>query len=82
MNNALSRLQALTETTGTMTNLQQRIADVLHESSHGYASVEPETNRVDSIYDLLKKAEADLHSAQVRVDNLKWKLAKAREYQA
>lgn len=64
-----------------MTNLQQRIADVLRDDSNRYASDDSEANAVDSVFDLLQKAEADLHAAQTRVDNLKWKLAKAQEHQ-
>jgi hypothetical protein len=30
---------------------------------------------------MLQKAEAELSAARTRVDNLRWKLAKAQEYQ-
>jgi hypothetical protein len=65
-----------------MSTLQQRVADVLSDSSPVYVVDDSEANVVDSIFDMLQKAEADLHAAQVRVENLKWKLAKAKEYQA
>lgn len=64
-----------------MTTLQQRIADVLRDSSHEYASDDSEANAVDTIFDLLQKAEADLHAVQTRVDNLKWQLAKVQEHE-
>jgi hypothetical protein len=47
-----------------------------------YALDDSEANAVESIFDMLQKAEADLDAVQARVDNLKWKLAKAQEYQA
>lgn len=64
-----------------MTTLQQRIADVLRDSSHQHVPDTSEADMVDSIFDLLQKAEADLDAAQTRVESLKWKLAKAQEYQ-
>ena len=65
-----------------MSTLQQRVADVLSDSSNDYAADDSEANVVDSIFDLLHKAESDLADAQARIDNLKWKLAKAQEHQA
>ena len=65
-----------------MSTLQQRISEVLIDSSPAYASYDSDANAVDSIFDMLQKAEADLHAAQARVDDLKWKLEKAQEYQA
>jgi hypothetical protein len=65
-----------------MSTLQQRVAEVLSDSLPVYALDDSEANAVDSIFDLLQKAKVDLHAAQDRVDNLKWKLAKAQEHQA
>ena len=65
-----------------MSTLQQRVAEVLRDTSHEYAADDSEANAVDSVFDLLQKAEADLQDAQARIDNLKWKLAKAQEHQA
>jgi polyhydroxyalkanoate synthesis regulator phasin len=65
-----------------MSTLQQRVAEVLSDSSPAYVVDDSEANVVDSIFDMLQKAEADLHAAQTRVENLKWQLAKAQEYQA
>jgi polyhydroxyalkanoate synthesis regulator phasin len=65
-----------------MSSLQQRVADVLNDSSPSDVSYDSDANVVSSIVDMLQKAEADLHAAQARVDNLKWNLAKAQEYQA
>ena len=65
-----------------MSTLQQRVAEVLNDSSPVYVVDASEANAVDSIFDTLQKAEADLNAAQTRVENLKWQLAKAREYQA
>jgi polyhydroxyalkanoate synthesis regulator phasin len=65
-----------------MSTLQQRVAEVLSDSLPVYALDDFEANAVDTIFNMLQKAEADLHAAQDRVDNLKWKLAKAQEYQA
>ena len=70
------------ETMNLMSTLQQRVADVLRDTSHEYAADDSEANAVDSVFDLLQKAEADLQDAQARIDNLKWKLAKAQEHQA
>ena len=65
-----------------MSTLQQRVAEILSDSSPGYVVEELETHPVDSIFEMLQKAEAELHAAEARVENLKWQLAKAREYQA
>jgi hypothetical protein len=65
-----------------MSTLQQRVAEVLSDSLPVYVVDNSEANAVESIFDMLQKAEADLDAAQARVDNLKWKLAKAQEYQA
>ncbi len=65
-----------------MSTLQQRVAEVLSDSAPVYVSDDSDVNAVDSIFGMLQKAEADLHVAQARVDNLKWKLAKAQEHQA
>jgi len=70
------------ETVNLMSTLQQRVAHVLRDTSHEYAADDSEANAVDSVFDLLQKAEADLQDAQARIDNLKWKLAKAQEHQA
>ncbi len=65
-----------------MSTLQQRVADVLRDTPPLYALDDSEANAVESIFDMLQKAEADLDAVQARVDNLKWKLAKAQEHQA
>jgi len=63
-----------------MSTLQQRVTDILSDSQTNYASDNSEADVVDSIFDMLQKAEDELNSAQARVDNLKWKLAKAQEH--
>ena len=63
-----------------MSILQQRVSEFLSDSSPVYVVDDSEPNTVDSIFDVLQKAEADLQSAQVRVENLRWQLTK--EYQA
>jgi len=65
-----------------MSLLQERVKDILSHTPPDYASDNSDTDVVNSIFDMLQKAEADLNAAQARVDNLKWKLAKAQEYQA
>jgi hypothetical protein len=65
-----------------MSTLQQRVAEVLSDSPPVYVVDNSEVNAVESIFDMLQKAEADLHAAQARVEKLKWQLAKAQEYQA
>jgi len=64
-----------------MSTLQQRVANVLSDSLPLYALDDSEATAVESIFELLQKAEADLDAVQSRVDNLKWKLAKAQEHQ-
>ena len=64
-----------------MNTLEQRVAGVLRGSPYEYASDDSGADVVNSIYDLLQGAEADLHAAQARVETLKWQLAKAQEYQ-
>jgi len=65
-----------------MSTLQQRVSEVLIDSSPAYVSYDSDADVVDSVFDMLQKAEADLQAAQARVDDLKWKLTKAQEYQA
>lgn len=65
-----------------MSTLQQRVREILNNGQADYTSAESEADAVDSIFDLLQKAELDLKAAQTRVDDLKWKLAKAREHQS
>jgi len=65
-----------------MSTLQQRVKDILSDGPVTYAADDSETDVVNSIFDMLQKAETDLSEAQARVDNLKWKLAKAQEHQS
>ena len=65
-----------------MSTLQQRVKDILSDGPPAYAADDSETDVVNSIFDMLHKAETDLSEAQARVDNLKWKLAKAQEHQS
>jgi polyhydroxyalkanoate synthesis regulator phasin len=65
-----------------MSTLQQRLAEILSDRPPVYVVDDSEANAIDSIVDMLQKAESDLHAAQVRVEKLKWQLAKAQEYQA
>lgn len=64
-----------------MSTLQQRVAELLNDSAPRYVVEELEANAVDSLFDMLEKAEAELLAAQTRVDNFKWKLVKAQEHQ-
>jgi hypothetical protein len=64
-----------------MSSLQQRVNEILSDALPDYASDDSEADVVNSIYDMLQKAEAELSAARTRVDNLRWKLAKAQEYQ-
>lgn len=64
-----------------MSTLQQRVKDILSDGTMTYDTDDSETDVVNSIFDMLQKAENDLSEAQARVDNLKWKLAKAQEHQ-
>jgi len=82
MNYASASLQGMPERIVQMSTLQQRVKDILSEGPPTYAADNSETDVVNSIFDMLQKAEADLNDAQARVDNLKWKLAKAQEHQA
>jgi len=65
-----------------MSTLQQRVKEVLSGAPTDYASDDSDADMVNTVFDLLQKAEDDLNAAQARVDNLKWKLAKAQEHQA
>jgi len=62
-----------------MSNLQQRVAKILNDGPKIQIADDTEANAVDTIFELLQKAEAELKNSQTRVDDLKWKLAKARE---
>jgi hypothetical protein len=64
-----------------MSSLQQRVNEILSDALPSYVSDDSEADVVNSIYDMLQKAEAELNAARARVDNLRWKLAKAQEYQ-
>jgi hypothetical protein len=64
-----------------MSSLQQRVNEILSDVLPDYVSDDSEADVVNSIYDMLQKAEAELNAARTRVDNLRWKLAKAQEYQ-
>jgi hypothetical protein len=64
-----------------MSSLQQRVNEILSDALPSYVSDDSEADVVNSIYDMLQKAEAELSAARTRVDNLRWKLAKAQEYQ-
>ena len=63
-----------------MSSLQQRVNQLLSDAVPDYAADDSEADVINSIYDMLQKAEADLSAARTRVDNLKWKLVKAQEY--
>lgn len=63
-----------------MSSLQQRVNQILSDAVPDYASDDSEADVINSIYDMLQKAEADLSAARTHVDDLKWKLAKAQEY--
>ena len=64
-----------------MSTLQQRVKEILSDVPPDLTSDDSETDVVNSIFDMLQKAEADLNAAQARIDHLKWSLAKAREHQ-
>ena len=64
-----------------MSTLQQRVKNILSDGPVTYDTDDSETDVVNSIFDMLQKAENDLSEAQARVDNLKWKLAKAQQHQ-
>ena len=63
-----------------MSSLQQRVNKILSDAVPNYASDDSESDVINSIYDMLQQAEADLIDARTRVDDLRWKLAKAQEY--
>jgi hypothetical protein len=63
-----------------MSTLQQRVSDILSDVPTNYASDDSEADVVDSIFDMLQKAENELNNTQARVDNLKWKLVQAQEH--
>jgi hypothetical protein len=65
-----------------MGTLQQRVKEILSGAPPDYASDDSDADIVNSAFDMLQKAEDDLNAAQARVNNLKWKLAKAQEHQA
>ena len=79
---AASDWQDMPQGTIRMSTLQQRVKDILSDGPVTYAADDSETDVVNSIFDMLQKAETDLSEAQARVDNLKWKLAKAQEHQS
>lgn len=74
------RLAKYVDSVVLMSSLQQRVNQILSDAVPDYASDDSEADVINSIYDMLQKAEADLSAARTRVDNLKWKLAKAQEY--
>jgi hypothetical protein len=61
-----------------MNTLQHRVDQYLHGKPPEYVLEESETEAVESIFNLLQKAEDDLQAAKERVDRLKWELAKAQ----
>lgn len=80
-NCAVLRFDSILKAAAPMSTLQQRVAGLLNESAPAYVAEESEADAVNSIFDMLEKAEAELDAAQTRVDNLKWKLLKAQEHQ-
>ena len=78
----LARLARHVDSVVLMSSLQQRVNKILSDGAPNYASDDSEADVINSIYDMLLTAEADLSAAQIRVDNLRWKLAKAQEYKS
>ena len=61
-----------------MSTLQHRVNNYLSGKHSDYVSEASEAETIDTIFQLLKKAEDDLSAAQQRVDRLKWELSKAQ----
>ena len=59
-------------------SLHNRVNDYLRGKPVKFAIDESENVAVEVIFDQLRQAEANLKSAQERVDRLKWQLAKAK----
>lgn len=60
-------------------SLQQRVDTYLRSNPTGYVVEEAGEDAVESIFDMVQKAEEDLKAAQQRLDRLRWELAKVQE---
>jgi hypothetical protein len=61
-----------------MSSLQNRVDQYLKDQYIGYVSEPSETETVEDLFRMVKKAEEELSAAQERVDRLKWELARVQ----
>ncbi len=61
-----------------MNSLQNRVDRYLKDKFIDYASEPTESETIDDLFTMVKKAEEDLAAAQERLDRLKWELARVQ----
>jgi len=61
-------------------SLQLRVDAYLRGKPKEYAEEASEEDAAEVVFEMLQRAEADLASAQERVDHLKWELTKVKSH--